>query len=78
MEKELSPEADEGVFMITFRTPLGSSIDYTDSRLKLIEGVLTSYPSEVASYLGMIGAGQDGQVNRDSSMSACMTAMIVP
>lgn len=64
VEKELSPEADEGVFMITFRTPLGSSIDYTDSRLKLIEGVLASYPSEVISYLGMVGAGQDGQVNR--------------
>jgi HAE1 family hydrophobic/amphiphilic exporter-1 len=62
--KEFSPETDEGVFTITFRTPLGSSIDYTDSRLKLIERVLANYPSEIVSYLGMIGARQDGQVNR--------------
>ncbi|MCC6916658.1 efflux RND transporter permease subunit [Nitrosomonas sp.] len=64
VEKELAPEADEGVFTVNFRTPLGSSIDYTDSRMRLIEGVLASYPSEVATYLSIIGAGQDGQVNR--------------
>ncbi|MDF0678462.1 MAG: hypothetical protein P0107_05295 [Nitrosomonas sp.] len=64
--------------MITFRTPLGSSIDHTDSRLKLIEGVLASYPSEVASYLGNdSGAGEEAG-NEDSSMSACMTATIAP
>lgn len=62
--KEFSPETDEGVFTITFRTPLGSSIDYTDSRLRLLEQVLAQYPSEIISYLGMIGTRQDGQVNR--------------
>ncbi|SCX21852.1 hydrophobic/amphiphilic exporter-1, HAE1 family [Nitrosomonas eutropha] len=64
VDKEFSPETDEGVFTITFRTPLGSSIDYTDSRLRLIERVLATYPLEIISYLGMIGAGQDGQVNK--------------
>ncbi len=64
VEKEFTPETDEGIFTITFRTPLGSSIDYTNSRLRLIEEVLASYPSEIVSYFATIGAGQEGQVNR--------------
>jgi HAE1 family hydrophobic/amphiphilic exporter-1 len=64
VQKEFTPETDEGIFVITFRTPLGSSIDYTNSRLKLIEEVLASYPDEIVSYFAAIGVGQEGQVNK--------------
>jgi HAE1 family hydrophobic/amphiphilic exporter-1 len=36
VEKDFVPEADEGSFTISVKTPLGSSLDYTDSRLELI------------------------------------------
>ena len=32
--KTFAPDQDEGRFLVYLRTPLGSSIDYTDSRLR--------------------------------------------
>ncbi len=57
------PEEDEGRFLVFVKTPLGSSIDYTDGRLKEVEKVLKSR-SEVATYFTAIGLGQAGQVNQ--------------
>ncbi|HWU82975.1 MAG TPA: efflux RND transporter permease subunit, partial [Methylophilaceae bacterium] len=67
VQKEFVPEADEGRFVISFKTPLGSSLEYTNSRLELIEQVLAKYPSEIASYFTIIGIGQQGQVNRGNA-----------
>lgn len=64
VEKELVPETDEGSFSISVKTPLGSSLDYTDSRLKLVEALIASHKNEVASYFATIGAGSRGQVNQ--------------
>ncbi|MFZ9642347.1 MAG: efflux RND transporter permease subunit [Candidatus Methylopumilus sp.] len=64
VQKDFVPEADEGSFTISVKSPLGSSLDYTDSRMKLVEAVLASHPKEVASYFSTIGAGSKGQVNQ--------------
>lgn len=64
VEKEFVPEADEGRFVISFKTPLGSSIDYTQSRTDLIEQVLEQHRDQIASYFTTVGAGQRGQVNQ--------------
>ena len=64
VEKDFVPEADEGSFSISVKTPLGSSLDYTDSRLELIEAAIAKHPKEVASYFSTIGAGSRGQVNQ--------------
>ncbi|MGE0080016.1 MAG: efflux RND transporter permease subunit [Thiohalomonadaceae bacterium] len=64
--KGFVPEEDEGRFMVVFRTPLGSSIEYTDARLKEVERVLAARP-EVACYFAAIGLGQQGQVNQGIS-----------
>ncbi len=64
VEKDFVPEADEGSFTISVKTPLGSSLDYTDSRLELIEAAIAKHPKEVASYFSTIGAGSRGQVNQ--------------
>ena len=64
VEKDLVPEADEGSFGVTIKTPLGSSLAYTDSRLKLVEAAIASHKNEVASYYSTIGAGSRGQVNQ--------------
>jgi HAE1 family hydrophobic/amphiphilic exporter-1 len=67
IQKEFAPEADEGRFIVSFKTPLGSSLEYTNSRLELIEQVLASYPGEIASYFTTIGLGQQGQVNQGNA-----------
>lgn len=64
VEKEFVPEEDEGRFSISFKTPLGSSIEYTNSRLLLIEKAVEVYQPQVASYFAYIGLGSQGQVNK--------------
>ncbi|CAN1491091.1 AcrB Cation/multidrug efflux pump [Methylophilaceae bacterium] len=64
VEKDFVPEADEGGFSIMVKTPLGSSLAYTDSRMKLVEATIARHPEEVASYFASIGSGSRGQVNQ--------------
>jgi len=64
VQKEFVPEADEGRFVVNFKTPLGSSLEYTNSRLELLEKVLAGHSTEIASYFGTIGLGSQGQVNQ--------------
>ena len=61
--KGFLPKEDEGRFLINFKTPLGSSLAYTDGRLREIERILQGHP-EVASYFSTIGTGVTGQANR--------------
>jgi HAE1 family hydrophobic/amphiphilic exporter-1 len=64
VDKDFVPETDEGSFSISIKTPLGSSLEYTDSRMKLVEEMLASHKDEVASYYASIGGGSRGQVNQ--------------
>ncbi len=64
VDKDFVPETDEGSFTISIKTPLGSSLEYTDSRMKLVEAMLASHKDEVASYYASIGGGSRGQVNQ--------------
>ncbi|MBS1137477.1 MAG: acriflavin resistance protein, partial [Proteobacteria bacterium] len=61
--KTFAPDQDEGRFLVYLRTPLGSSIDYTDSRLRQVEAVLDRY-KEVHTEFALIGLGSAGQVNQ--------------
>jgi HAE1 family hydrophobic/amphiphilic exporter-1 len=67
VQKEFVPEADEGRFVVSIKTPLGSSLEYTNTRLELIEKVLAGHSSEIASYFTTIGLGQQGQVNQGNA-----------
>lgn len=64
VDKDFIPESDEGSFNIIVKTPLGSSLAYTDSRMKLVETAVASHKDEVASYFASIGTGSRGQVNQ--------------
>ncbi len=64
VQKEFVPEADEGRFVISFKTPLGSSLEYTNTRAELIEKVLLTHMDQIASFFTTVGAGQKGQVNQ--------------
>ncbi|MEZ5615610.1 MAG: efflux RND transporter permease subunit [Rhodocyclaceae bacterium] len=61
--KTFTPEQDEGRFMVRLRAPLGSSIDYTDSRLRMVEAILFRH-KEVVTEFALIGFGSAGQVNQ--------------
>ncbi|MBI2313073.1 MAG: efflux RND transporter permease subunit [Betaproteobacteria bacterium] len=61
--KELAPEQDEGRFFVRIRTPLGSSIHYTDSKLKEVEEILFAH-KEIVTEFAVIGLGTVGQVNQ--------------
>ena len=63
IDKGFMPEDDEGRFLITLKTPLGSSIDYTDAKLAEVEGILADFPEVVGSF-ATIGDDQAGQVSR--------------
>lgn len=64
VEKDFVPESDESSFSITVKTPLGSSLEYTDSRMKMVEAILASHKDEVDSFFSTIGSGSRGQVNQ--------------
>ena len=61
--KTFVPEEDEGRFLVYIRTPLGSSIDYTDSRLRMVESILFQH-KEIVTEFALIGLGSAGQVNQ--------------
>jgi multidrug efflux pump subunit AcrB len=47
---------------VSLRTPLGSSIDYTDAKLREVEAILDT--PEIRSEFSLIGLGAAGQVNQ--------------
>ncbi len=61
--KTLAPDTDESRFNVSLRTPLGSSIHYTESKIQEIEAVLNRY-AEVHTEFSLIGLGSAGQVNQ--------------
>ncbi|MDP2154792.1 MAG: efflux RND transporter permease subunit, partial [Sulfuricella sp.] len=61
--KTFVPDEDEGRFLVNLRTPLGSSIEYTDSRLRMVEELLIRH-KEIVTEFALIGLGNAGQVNQ--------------
>jgi HAE1 family hydrophobic/amphiphilic exporter-1 len=57
------PVQDEGRFVINVKAPLGSSISYTEEKLKQIEEVLGRHP-EIAGNFVTIGADRSRQVSK--------------
>jgi len=72
--KGFMPPEDKGRFLVTVKTPLGSSLAYTNDRLRAVEEVLKSHPKEIASYLSSIGTDATGQVSR-GEISVRMTPL---
>lgn len=62
--KGFVPPEDESRFMVFFKTPLGSSIEYTNDRMARVEAILSSHKDEVENYFTAIGMGTAGQVNQ--------------
>ena len=62
LRKEFVPSQDQSMFLCRLQTPIGSSIEFTDSRFKQAEAFAMSRP-EMKRYFGSIGGFGGGEVN---------------
>jgi len=62
LRKEFVPAQDQSMFLVRLHTPVGSSIEFTDTRFKQAEAFAMSRP-EVKRYFGAIGGFGGGEVN---------------
>jgi HAE1 family hydrophobic/amphiphilic exporter-1 len=44
IDKGFMPEEDEGRFIVAVKTPLGSSIEYTESKIRTAESIFSDFP----------------------------------
>ncbi|MBI3602323.1 MAG: efflux RND transporter permease subunit [Candidatus Omnitrophica bacterium] len=63
LRKEFVPPQDQSMFLCNLKTPVGSSIDYTNERFKEAEKFVMSRP-EVQHYFAAIGGFGGGLVNQ--------------
>jgi HAE1 family hydrophobic/amphiphilic exporter-1 len=62
LRKEFVPSQDQSMFMVRVQTPVGSSMEYTDSRFKVAEAWLQGQPV-LSRYFSAVGGFGGGEVN---------------
>jgi hydrophobe/amphiphile efflux-1 (HAE1) family protein len=62
LRKEMVPAQDQSMFLARLTTPVGSSLEYTDNKLKLAEKIVMDTP-EVNRYYAAIGGFSGGETN---------------
>jgi hydrophobe/amphiphile efflux-1 (HAE1) family protein len=62
VRRELLPSQDQSTFIITFKTPVGSSLDFTNEKMKLVEKFLMAQPDIDHIYIAA-GGNFGGQLN---------------
>jgi HAE1 family hydrophobic/amphiphilic exporter-1 len=62
LKKEFIPSQDQSVVFMSFKTPVGSSLAYTDTRMKLVEQYLAKQPNVLKYYVSE-GGKYGGQLN---------------
>jgi len=62
IRKEFSPAQDTSTLMVRFQTPMGSSLEYTDSVMRKLEEYFSGKP-ELEGYFMNIGGWGGGEVN---------------
>jgi hydrophobe/amphiphile efflux-1 (HAE1) family protein len=62
LNKEFVPPEDQGRFMVRLLAPVGSSIDYTDGKVKEVEKIVKGIP-EISSMFVSVGGFGGGSVN---------------
>lgn len=63
LRKEFVPSQDEGLFLVSMKTPVDSSIGYTDAKFKLAEAYFASNPA-IKNYYVAVGGFQGSQFNQ--------------
>jgi hydrophobe/amphiphile efflux-1 (HAE1) family protein len=62
---EFAPEVDQGFIQLTFKTPVGSSLEYTDSKVKQVEEILKGF-KEIDSISTTVGTFNGHNTSRIS------------
>lgn len=62
LNKEFVPAQDQSIFMVRLQTPVDSSLNYTDGKLKEVEAFLSQRP-EVERFYAAVGGFGGGEVN---------------
>lgn len=62
LKKEFMPTQDQSMIYMRFKTPVGSSLAYTDGRMRLVEDYFSKQPN-VQQYYISIGGRYGGQLN---------------
>jgi len=63
MKSEFIPKSDQSRFTIRIETPTGSTLHYTDDKIRRVEDLMLSMP-ETRSIFTTIGAGAQKEVNK--------------
>ncbi|MGQ9644914.1 MAG: efflux RND transporter permease subunit [Thermodesulfobacteriota bacterium] len=63
LKTEFVPKSDESRFMIRIEAPTGSTLHYTDERIKKVEDLILSTP-ETKSVFSAVGTGARQEVNK--------------
>ncbi|MFA5139221.1 MAG: efflux RND transporter permease subunit [Elusimicrobiota bacterium] len=62
LRKEFVPSQDQGMFMVRIRTPVGSSMEFTDAKMRQIERWVLQQPA-ISHYFGVLGGFGGGDVS---------------
>ncbi|HTA16291.1 MAG TPA: efflux RND transporter permease subunit, partial [bacterium] len=62
LKKEFIPTQDQSVVFMSFKTPVGSSLAYTDTRMQMVEQYLAKQPNVLKYYVSE-GGRYGGQLN---------------
>ncbi len=65
LNKEFIPSEDQSRFNVRLKTPVGSSLDYSDNKFTAVEKFLSERP-EVDRYVMQVGGGSPGDSNSGS------------
>ncbi|MCC7319400.1 MAG: efflux RND transporter permease subunit [Rubellimicrobium sp.] len=68
---EFMPQTDNGEFQVTIETPVGSSLDYTASKIRQVDTVLRRFP-EIARTYTTVAAGTATTGNNVAQMIVAM------
>jgi len=69
LNKELTPVQDQSLFIMRLRTPIGSSLNFTDSRAREVEKWLHQRPEISHFYLAVGGGGGAGGSDTNAGFS---------
>lgn len=62
LNAEMAPPEDRSSFLMRVQTPVGSSLDYTDGKMKFVEEYLSKRP-EIEGYFAAVGGFGGSEVN---------------
>ncbi|SEO21817.1 heavy metal efflux pump, CzcA family/hydrophobe/amphiphile efflux-1 (HAE1) family protein [Duganella sp. CF517] len=60
---EMMPEQDNGWVNLQMKTPVGSSLEYSDNKVQQVEAALKEFP-EIASVIAVVGTDEGRNVSR--------------